>query len=80
MPASGLPASAPRLFPAMIPARTEVSSVTARVMPVGTLSGGLFASESGYIALKLSHQVLDNGNQASATIEAGTCRSVAVGI
>ena len=67
----------------MIPARTEVSSVTAKTfagVASGTLSGSRLASVSGYMALKLSDQVLDNGNQASATIEDGTCRSVAVGI
>ena len=67
----------------MIPARTEVSSVTTETVPAGsagTLSAGRLASGSGYTELILSDQVLDNANQASATIEDGTCRSTAVGI
>src|SRR5437899_12762076 len=68
LPWSGVPARADRLLPAMIAVRTDVSAPT-----LGRLkSASLLVIVSGNIALKPSNQVFDMGENASATIAAGT--------
>ena len=66
-PWSGVPASADRLFPAIIAARTEVSAPTFGRFK----SASRFVLVSGYIALELSNHVLDIGENASATMDEG---------
>src|SRR6185436_16903532 len=65
LPASGFPAKADRLLPAMMAARTEVSCPKA-----GERSADRLLKSSGYIAVSLSKKVLDKGKNASETIEA----------
>ena len=77
LPASGSPANAPRLFPAMIPARTEVSSVTAKVLTKGstasgTLSAGRLASVSGYMPAQTVGPGLGQPGSTHRAIEDGT--------
>src|SRR5918911_2133824 len=69
LPASGLPDNADRLLPAIMPERTDVSAPTEGRLA----SAALIFKSSGYIAPKLSNQVLERGKRASAIIEAGTC-------
>ena len=67
-PWSGVPAKADMLLPAIIPARTDVSDPTVSKFR----SASLLVLVSGYMALELSNQVFDMGENASATIEVGT--------
>src|SRR6185295_17554054 len=70
-PASGLPAKAPRLLPAMMPALTAVSFVAgARTGRFGSATRR--PKLPGYMAPQLSDHVLDSGKKASETSEAGT--------
>ena len=63
-----------RVDPAMNPARTEVSSVTAIVdeSEARPASAMRAVEPSGYIAGSASYQVFDRGKMASDTIEVGT--------